>query len=231
MAVNGEKIRELREAKGLSQPELAKRARVSQQLIDQIERGKIKRTKFLLEIAKALDVYPYELDPSFLALIPHAEEAETGDIVALPGGLEEAAAGLIPIKGSVEAGAFREIEDNPEPQYLGSIFPDLPLPQWAYLVQGESMNRMALPGQYWIATPYVDPLNDARSGDYVIIERTRGHLRERSIKRLRFQKDGTREFWPESTDDRFKDPIRFDGSEDEQWEIIAKGLLVVSRTF
>lgn len=58
-------IRKYREALRLSQPQLAQRAGVSQQLISQIERGENTTTKKLPQIARALEVPMTRLDSSF----------------------------------------------------------------------------------------------------------------------------------------------------------------------
>jgi transcriptional regulator with XRE-family HTH domain len=60
-----ENIKALREAAGLSQTQLAKLARVSQQLISQLERGENTTTKYLPQIARALGKTVADLDPSF----------------------------------------------------------------------------------------------------------------------------------------------------------------------
>ena len=52
----GRRIKETREAKGLSQADLAERAGVSQQMISKLERGKAARSGDLVSIAAALDV-------------------------------------------------------------------------------------------------------------------------------------------------------------------------------
>ena len=54
----------LRDAAGLSQLELAQKAKVSQQLISQIERGVNLTTRKLPSIARALGVTITDLDPS-----------------------------------------------------------------------------------------------------------------------------------------------------------------------
>lgn len=58
-------LKRIREQRGLSQPQLAEKASVSQQLISQIERGVGQTTKRLPEIARALDVSVYELDENY----------------------------------------------------------------------------------------------------------------------------------------------------------------------
>lgn len=56
-----DKVRELREAKGWSQEELASRVGVSQVAIAKIESGQTKRTRFLNDLADILDTTPDEL--------------------------------------------------------------------------------------------------------------------------------------------------------------------------
>lgn len=58
-------LRRIREDRKLSQKKLAELARVSQQLVSQIERGENTTTKYLPQIAVALRCNVAELDPSF----------------------------------------------------------------------------------------------------------------------------------------------------------------------
>ena len=60
-----ENIRTLREAAGYSQAKLAAKAKVSQQLISQLERGENLTTKYLPQIAQALGKTVTDIDPSF----------------------------------------------------------------------------------------------------------------------------------------------------------------------
>lgn len=60
-----ENIKALRKREGLSQPELAKKAKVSQQLLSQLENGKNLTTKKLPQIARALNATVEEIDPNF----------------------------------------------------------------------------------------------------------------------------------------------------------------------
>lgn len=57
----GEKIKQKRDALGWSQAELAKRARVSQQLITRLETGKVSETKRIVQIAKVFGMTAEEL--------------------------------------------------------------------------------------------------------------------------------------------------------------------------
>lgn len=66
--INPDALIKAREAKGLSQPQLAKLASCSQQLIGALETGTTKSTKFLPKIARALDVDPGALDSDWSAM-------------------------------------------------------------------------------------------------------------------------------------------------------------------
>lgn len=70
-----ENLKRLRLEAGLSQPELAKRAGVSQQLISQIERGTNRTTKELPRLARALGKPVQEIDPTYDAVVVTVDAA------------------------------------------------------------------------------------------------------------------------------------------------------------
>lgn len=73
-----ENLKSFREKADLSQSGLARKARVSQQLISQIERGENTTTKYLPQIARALGVSIFELDPAFqVSALDSASEKAT----------------------------------------------------------------------------------------------------------------------------------------------------------
>ena len=76
----GLKIKELRTKRGLSQPELAKRAGVSQQLISNLENGGSETTKKLPQIARALGAAPEEIDARYSRERQEFESAVDHDI-------------------------------------------------------------------------------------------------------------------------------------------------------
>lgn len=81
-----ENLRRFREGAGLSQDQLADEARVSQQLISQIERGENLTTKKLPQIAHALGKPVFELDPNFSpADVP--EDQAAAELLAIYGRL------------------------------------------------------------------------------------------------------------------------------------------------
>lgn len=79
-----ENIKRLRKAKRLSQPQLAKAAGVSQQLISQLENGINLTTKFLPDIAKALGATMGEIDKAYVpsALSRHRQVRLAGFVGA-----------------------------------------------------------------------------------------------------------------------------------------------------
>ncbi len=60
-----ENIKALRTARKMSQTSLAKKAGLSQQLFSQLENGKNRTTKYLPQIARALNVSIHDIDPTF----------------------------------------------------------------------------------------------------------------------------------------------------------------------
>lgn len=62
----GTNLRRLRLDAGLTQPQLAKKAGVSQQLVSQLEQDKNASTKYLPRLAAALNVTVDEIDPNFV---------------------------------------------------------------------------------------------------------------------------------------------------------------------
>ena len=68
MTSPGERIRQAREAKGLSQTDLARQVGVKQPSIQNIENGRTKDPRKLMEIAAVLDIPLAELRPTMAAL-------------------------------------------------------------------------------------------------------------------------------------------------------------------
>lgn len=111
----------------LSQPELAKKAGVSQQLISQIENNKNTSTKYLPQIARALSVSVYEIDENF-----------TPDDV--PVGISAPLISWVSAGRLLKPDSVSTIEDAPR-----VAAPDLdPRGEWIALrVEGDSMDRIS----------------------------------------------------------------------------------------
>ncbi len=122
-------LKRLRLAAKLSQTALVKKARVSQQLISQIENGKNLSTTELPALAVALEVRVEDID-------------ETYDTGIEPSGLK------VPVVSMVSAGNLRDQPGvRPEDIEKWIIVGDLPAGDWiALMVDGDSMDRLARPG-------------------------------------------------------------------------------------
>jgi transcriptional regulator with XRE-family HTH domain len=198
-----ENLKRLRKEKGLSQPRLAEKSGVSQQLISQIESGRNETTNKLPSLARALGVRVADIDPAY--------EGVADEVVA---GVE----GLVPVRraGTVEAGSFRRVDEFEDEGDFVELFEPrdkrFPDARQAYFdVAGDSMNalkpRPILDGDRVICIDYDDlkgrlPLRD---GMVVVVEQTLagGHIRERSIKQLELYTDRW-EFHPRSTNPKHK---------------------------
>jgi transcriptional regulator with XRE-family HTH domain len=74
MASVGANLKRLREASGLTQHALAKKAGISQQLISRLEAGKNVKTIALASLSKALDVTADRIDEDFKCTISKHDE-------------------------------------------------------------------------------------------------------------------------------------------------------------
>jgi len=196
-------LKRLRKEKGISQPALAEKSGVSQQLISQIENGKNETTNRLPQLARALGVSVADLDPAYSTVVDEVQP-----------GVE----GLVPVRraGMVEAGAFRRVDEfEDEGDFLELFEPRdrrFPDARQAYFdVAGDSMNalrpRPILEGDRVICIDYDDlkgrmPLRD---GMVVVVEQSLagGHIRERSIKQVELYENRI-EFCPRSTNPKHK---------------------------
>lgn len=138
-AVNSiaDRMKQAREAAGLTQPQLAKKAGVSPGTIGNIESGTRKQPRELLAIAAALRVTPTWL--------------QSGTPPMRPSNIEEAPStrGLVPLISWVQAGAWCEVVDvaevrEPAPDYHNSsTYLPCPAPHspstFALRVKGDSM--------------------------------------------------------------------------------------------
>ncbi|MBO6858340.1 XRE family transcriptional regulator [Roseibium sp.] len=102
--------------------------------------------------------------------------------------------------------------------------------QYLLTIRGESLNKIARDGDLILCLDYGQSGIEIKTGDLVVVERSRdgGHTIERTAKRI--FKDGSQiELRPESTDPRFQEPVIFDEHSEEstQVRVIAKVLWVL----
>lgn len=139
----------------------------------------------------------------------------------------------IPIIGIVRAGLWQDSDAGDASLYEAvPAAPDAPSEwQFAFTVEGTSLNRIAEPGDYLICLDAVKSGYDVKDHDLVVVERRRfnGQIIERTAKRIRRVIDGY-ELWPESTDPAYQEPIKIDGVENgDQIEIVAKVLWIMRK--
>lgn len=136
----GDTIRERLLSLGMNETELARRSGVSQPTINDLVNGKSKSSKFLPEIARALEMDLSELDPRVKALTAKPTPNFLGErdlkvFAAAEGGPGEMVVSTDPI------------ELVPRPWYLGEVKEG-----FAVVVVGESMEPVFRPGSVRIRT-------------------------------------------------------------------------------
>lgn len=227
-----ERLKTLRDAKGLSQAQLAGMVGAKQQSIDQIERGEVRRPRTLPEIARALETSTDYL--TGLTDHPTAGDVKGPVEVDLP-------KTRIGFGGKVGAGGFLAVDEyfqqdeQPVPQ---GIFPDpayAKLHQYAWLVEGDSMDEAGIPNGTWVvAADYIDFRDQVReldNGDVVIVERSRyqDSERERTIKEVQFARSAMR-LVPRSSNPRHREiviPLDREAEDDVEVRVLAVVLLGV----
>jgi transcriptional regulator with XRE-family HTH domain/predicted Rdx family selenoprotein len=251
-------LKELRLLKKLTQATLAEKVGTSQPQIRRLEQGERRMTtEWAEKLAPHLGVDPVDLlFPDRLkkpkpapVVTPPAPSIDPEDGVLpdiMPDSLQEdapsdsalsegAVGGSLMIRGDVAAGLWMEAglfeaETVGESTLTGG---DRRFPlglQYLLRIKGESMNRIARDGDLVLCLDYAGAGNEIRSGDMVIVERSRdgGHTIERTAKRAVRHVGGV-ELHPESDDPRFQEPIIFDEYSEEASEvrILAKVLSVI----
>lgn len=129
-------LRKIREARGLSQPALAKLAHTSQQQIDRLEKGQRALTlKWARRLAPLLGVQPHELEP--------VGDYEAAAVLGYVGAGEE-------IFFEDQGGALEEVEAPPGEHDVVAL-----------RVRGDSMNPRYLEGEliFYSRTRGLDPTN------------------------------------------------------------------------
>lgn len=137
-----DKVRELREAKGWSQEELASRVGVSQVAIAKIESGQTQRTRFLNDLADILDTTPDELRG--VVKLRHSQPIQG----AIFGDRD------LPIFASVEAGdGAMVVHTDPIDFVVRPWFMRGVKEGYAVLVSGSSMEPVFAAGDMAIVNP------------------------------------------------------------------------------
>ena len=149
-----------RTAAAMSQPRLAVKAGVSQQLVSQIERGIVLHTTKLPLLARALNVSVASLDPDF------AEEGPA-PVVPLVGG-PLSVRGDLPVYASAQGGrggllvTFEAIDYVGRPASLANVKDG-----YGMYITGDSMSSRYEPGDLALVNPH----KPHRSGDDAVLYR------------------------------------------------------------
>jgi transcriptional regulator with XRE-family HTH domain len=209
---------------GLSREAASKLAGKSRDFIRNIgknpEKPTIPRGDNLMALARVL-----ECSPEFLL----GHESETG---VPPTKIPYSAKRLI-IRYRVEAGLWREFEETDEA--IGeSEVPEDPrfagVDQWLEVVSGDSMDLL-IPNGALVHVVDAIALGYAPTGGHiVVVERKRGHARERTLKQIERTKSEVL-LWPRSRNPKWKDPIQLlDGVNEDEVEVRIVGLVVQAVT-
>jgi transcriptional regulator with XRE-family HTH domain len=204
------RIRELREAKGLSQSALADLMGIHWQSVQRAETGKTALTSAKVEAyAMALVVEPEEIlvNPDVRTVL---------------------------VKGEVQAGAWSEaLEWEADEQYFVPVPKDPRLDAfhlWGVVAKGPSMNRRYPDGTVLVLASLAETGEALMVGKRYVVERERSDgLREATVKKLWRDDDGKMWLLPESDDPRHQEPIPVDGGEDDTIRIIGRVRYAISR--
>lgn len=154
----GEKIIAKRNKLGISQPQLAKRAGLSQQSLDAIEKNVTKRSRYLAKIAQILEIPLHELDDSLSATGAPAQ-SPTGRILEFTQSL--VGEKNFPVYAAGEAGAGALIVSTDPVDYVRRPAPLAEVKDgYGLIVIGDSMTPELRSGDTALIHPHLPPSRD-----------------------------------------------------------------------
>ena len=133
----------------------------------------------------------------------------------IPGGFQPVPVSQVSVHGEVEAGVWREAVEWPEAERFTVSFLAGPydhLPRFGLRVRGPSMDLIYPEGSVVVCVPYINLGRQPRSGERVVVERSRGGLVEATVKELEITAEGQCLLWPRSTHPRYQQPIAIDSA-------------------
>lgn len=222
MTTPGERLRKLREERGLSAAQLGTLVKRSESAVRNQENG---TNGIPFSLARK---YAAALRTTVAFLMEGVEGATP---------ISAAELAVLPIRGRVQAGAWLQVDEfsQVEPKaYPSAKDPRFPhADQWLSEVVGDSVNALGINDGDLVHV--VDIWSGGwrpTTGDIVEVERERfqGQEREVTIKQVEVTQAGTYMLWPRSTNPRWKDPIRLapEGMNAEDIEIRIRGLVIAA---
>ncbi len=178
-----ERLKHARELAGLTQPELAAKAKVSQGTIGNIETGLRKRPRDLLSIAAALSVTPVWLETGkgqMQSSVIDLLTSDVGEPVALKGMRR------LPVVGEVKGGDDGYLDEYQYPVGFGDGYIEYPTTDpnaYALRVRGDSMHPRYRAGEFVV----IEPSIEAQDSDDVIVICSNG---KKMLKQLNWRRDG-----------------------------------------
>lgn len=209
-------------ATGWSKMRLAKESGVSYDNVLKYLAGKVEQPR-----GEALDRLAKSLGTTALWFEYGMDDASLTELTNKSGQIDP-----IPVIGFVKAGIWQDVrEGGPADMFVPSIGGYPVRLQKAYIVDGESLNRIARPGDVLICLDLINSEVSIRDADLVIVEMTKhdGEFVDRSAKRVRKTKTGY-ELWPESDHPDHQMPIVLDEALDGvEYVISAKVLWIIRK--
>lgn len=145
----GSKIKERREALGLSQHELGRRVGIRQQSIKAIEDGVTQRSRHLPRIASVLGLRIEDLDPDM-------RPEDAGEALVLPPSVELMTERDLPVYSSAEGGNGAMILSVDPIEYVGRPTPLVKVRDgYGLIIVGESMQPQLWPGDLALIHPHL----------------------------------------------------------------------------
>lgn len=139
---------------------------------------------------------------------------------------------FVRVLGHVQAGDWREaIEWAHEDQYVvgNPPFPEYAQdPKFALEVRGTSMNKIYPPGTIVLCVPFIHVDRNPVPGEKVLVQRRSPNgMVEATVKEFQIDDHGRAWLWPRSTDPEHQQPLRFEGTGEED-DILVTALVVAS---
>lgn len=205
------RIKELRELRGLTQSALGELVDAHWQTIQRIESGKTKLdTEWMERLGAALGVDPLELI------------------------VKRSPARIVEVRGTVQAGHWEEAWEWEEDDRYQIPVPDddafRGFQLYGVETRGPSMDKRYPEGTVVVVTDMIERGEDIQPGRRYVVERERPDgMREATVKML--WQDETGHLWllPESTDPRFQEPIALNGDEGDTVRIVGRVVYAVTR--